>query len=349
MVKIRPAHADGFCRSPPPEVRLVLVYGPDAGLVQERAERLVESEIGPDGDPFRLSLLSGTEVAGDPARLGDEVAALSLTGGRRVVRVREAGDALAGPIGDLLDGGLGDALVVVEAGDLGPRSALRRVAEAARDGAAVPCYRDTGEALDDFIAAALARLGIGVSAEARDYLAHRLGNDRAISRRELEKLALYMRGGGTAGLADVVASIGDSAAVTLDDAVMAAADGDTEALDAVMLRLRNSGEEPIRVLRAAARHFQRLLTAVGRVECGMSVADAVAALRPPVFFKLRPRVQAQVGRWCRTGLVRTLERLLEGEVRCKSTGAPAPLLAQRIMMETAAAARRQRKREFESA
>ena len=57
-------------------------------------------------------------MSGDPARLADEAAALSMLGGRRVVRVRNAGNGLGKLFEAFLESPIGDALVVVEAGDL---------------------------------------------------------------------------------------------------------------------------------------------------------------------------------------------------------------------------------------
>src|SRR5439155_20144342 len=142
-MKIAPNRLADFLRRPPPEIRGVLVYGPDAGLVRERADQLTASICGDLKDPFRISELSPAILAGDPARLADEVAAMSLVGGRRVVRIRDAGEALAALLAGTLAGARGDSLIVIEAGDLPARSGLRKLCEAAANAAAVPCYADS--------------------------------------------------------------------------------------------------------------------------------------------------------------------------------------------------------------
>jgi len=138
-VKLASSRIAEFLRRPDPEIRAVLFYGPDAGLVRERAETIAR-RVCPDlNDPFRVADLSASVLATDPARLADETAQLSLTGGQRVVRVRGAGDILGKLFGEFLDDTPGDAFVVVEAGDLPSRSALRRAFEAAQRGAAIGC------------------------------------------------------------------------------------------------------------------------------------------------------------------------------------------------------------------
>ncbi len=112
-MKIAPRNAEAFARSPDSSLRAVLVYGPDAGLVCERVEALVKAVAEDPADPFRVSELGAPEIVDDPARLGDEAAALSLSGGRRAVRLRQAGDDLAPHFKDFFATGRGEALVVV--------------------------------------------------------------------------------------------------------------------------------------------------------------------------------------------------------------------------------------------
>ena len=115
-MRLAPARIAAFLQGPDPEIRAVLLYGPDEGLVRERAE-LVARSVCPDlKDPFRVADLTAAGLAADPARLADEAAQLSLAGGRRVVRVLGAGDALAKLFSGFLESTPGDALVVVEAG-----------------------------------------------------------------------------------------------------------------------------------------------------------------------------------------------------------------------------------------
>ena len=142
-MKLATTRIAAFLQRPDRETRAVLFYGPDEGLVRERSGTLARTVCPDLKDPFRVADMSAATIAADPARLADEAAQLSLTGGRRVVRVRGAGDGLAKLFGEFLKTAPGDALVVVEAGDLPSRSALRRAFEDERLAAAIGCYPDT--------------------------------------------------------------------------------------------------------------------------------------------------------------------------------------------------------------
>ena len=162
----------------------------------------------------------------------------------------------------------GDALTVVEAGDLPSRSALRRAFEAASAGAAIGCYPDTPRDLAAVIRETLAAHQVTASRDAGQFLVEHLGSDRRLTRSELEKLALYAGDGGRIELDDARLSISDSAALELDDAVMAAAEGDAPKLERVLGRVFQEGESPVSVIRALLRHLHRLHVLASRLASG---------------------------------------------------------------------------------
>jgi DNA polymerase-3 subunit delta len=346
-MKLAAGRVEGFLRRPDPEIRAVLLYGPDAGLARERADTLARS-ICPDlRDPFRVADLLAAALAGDPARLADEAAQIGLMGGRRVVRVREAGDAVAplfarfladtvgatgGPVG-------GDTLVVTEAGDLPGRSALRRVFDNSPVAAAIGCYPDSARDLAAVIRDAFAAHRIRASRDALDFLVEHLGEDRLLTRAELEKLTLYAGDGGHIELDAARAVIADSAALSLDDALLAAAEGDAAALDRALARVFQEGESPVTVIRALLRHLQRLHLLAARIAGGGSVEEAIRAARPPIFFKAHDSYRRQLARWSAARLRRALKHVADAEFRMKLTGLPAETICREAMFALAREAR----------
>ncbi len=344
-MKIAAGKIDGFVEKPAPGIHAVLVYGPDSGLVTERAEVLIEAVAGTLDDAFRISEIGAGELRNDPARLRDEAAALSLTGGRRVVRIRQGTDRLSEMLAPILEHGPardGDdgAMIVIEAGPLGPRSALRRLVEAAPNAAALACYGDEGRGLEAVIRQTLSANGLGAGPETLAYLCAHLGGDRMITRNEIAKLALYVGGESEVRLADAEACIGDSAALGLDDLIDQAATGKRAELDRTLCRLYLEGTSPITVLRAAARHFQSLHYVSGTIAAGEPMDLAIKALRPPLFFKRKANFQAQLQQWPPERLAAVLASLTRAEADCKTTGMPAGAICARALMRIAYDARR---------
>ena len=344
-MKLPAARIAAFLQRPDQTIRAVLLYGPDIGLVRERADVLARTVCPDLKDPFRVADLSGAALAADPARLADEAAQLSLIGGRRVIRVRDAADRLAGLFRGFLDAAPGDGFIVVEAGDLPGSSALRRVFDTSPRAVAIGCYPDTPRDRAAVIRDTLRAHRITASGEATQYLVEHLGNDRLLTRAELEKLALYAGEGGHVELDDVRLSIGDSAALATDDAVMAAAEGDAARVDRVIDRVLQEGESAVSVVRAMLRHLQRLHVFAARVAAGTTVAEVVRTARPPIFYRQEDSFKRQLVLWNEVGLRAQLKRIAQAELHMKLTGLPADTVCREALLAVAQAARSRANRE----
>src|SRR3984893_16932685 len=180
-MKLPAARVAAFLRQPDRDIRAVLLYGPDAGLVSERANAVARTVCPDLKDPFRVTDLSGAALAADRARRGGEAAQMSLIGGRRVVRVRDAGDRLAVLFAGFLDTALGEALIVGEAGDLPGSSSLRRMFDRSPRAVAIGCYPDTARDRAAVIDDALRAHRITARADGTQYLVEHLGNDRRVT------------------------------------------------------------------------------------------------------------------------------------------------------------------------
>ena len=334
-MKISSSDADRTAKNPPRGTIAALCFGPDAGLARERAETLLKTVVNDLSDPFLVSDLDEQTLANDPARLADEAAAISMLGGRRVVRVRGATNELAEVFEAFLTDPKGDALVVIEAGDLAKGSALRKVFEDAYNAVAIGCYPDTASNLANVVRDALRSEGLSIPPDALAEAVSRLGSDRGVTRRELEKLVLYARGRKQVTLRDVQAVMGDEADIRAEEACDAAAGGDLKRLDLALERLWSDGAAPSSVLRAAMTHFQRLLLA----HTGSNVESAIMKLGKPMHFSRVAEFKSQMPKWTETRLMDTLDLLLETEALCRSTGVPAEAICARALFSVAAMVR----------
>ncbi|MES1991905.1 MAG: DNA polymerase III subunit delta [Pseudomonadota bacterium] len=345
-MKISPKDADRFASKPDAKVVAVLVYGPDGGLVRERMNVLLRTVLDDINDPFRLSDLGEAELKSDPARLTDEAASIAMLGGRRVVRIRGAGDNLTKVFESFLADPRGDALVIVEGGDLAARSSLRKLFEEEANAAAIACYADTGASLGETIRKRLSADNLVAEPAALHYLMSHLGSDRGVTNNELEKLSLYMGYMGPATpdrkkqvtLDDVRACVGDNVESGMDAVVDAATGGDLAALDVALARSRSADVSPVALLNALSRHLIQLHLAMDGLENGQSPEMIVGAMRPIVHFSRKPKMQRQLTLWSRRRLDRALVIVAEADAQCKTTGLPERAICGQTLMRIAQAA-----------
>jgi DNA polymerase III subunit delta len=300
---------DGFLRRDADKAVAVLIYGPDGGIVRERARQLVISIAGSIDDPFAVMRLDDGVLAGDPARLVDEAQALSFGGGRRVIWVESAANGFLKAVQMLASRPAGN-LIVAEAGVLAKSAGLRGLFEPAANLWIAPCYEDSAIDLERLIAEELDAKGIATDMEVRQALVDLLGADRRMSRQELAKLALYCHGKSHVTLVDVEAVCGDVAELSADDLLNAVFDGAIADADDAFIRLRDSGLSGAGLLSMAASHAARLARLRVDVERNGRTAEmAVRQARPPVFFKQQPAMQRQVALWDGATLLQASELL----------------------------------------
>lgn len=334
-MKIAPRQADRFVAQPPSSLRAALIYGSDGGLARDRAAVFEKAILGDAPDPMQITDLEGAALGGDAARLVDELNAIAMFGGRRLILIRAAEDRNAKAIAAALDQVAGDSILLALADDLSPRAALRKLFEDRADAAAILCpLADAGE-LAEAIRARFAALDVQADRDAIAYLADR-GGDRGPLLQEVEKIALYVGPGGKASLKDMAQIVSDAAAVGLDALAFACADGRASVAMAALDRLLAEGVAPIAALRALGRHYQRVLEASVGVAGGASPDEAVSRLKPPVFFKQKTSFVAQAKRFSEPRRRRRLDHAITAirgaEAASKRTGAaPASLLRALVL------------------
>jgi len=322
VTAIKPAEVDRFLARPDPAVRVVLIYGPDDGLVAERTAAFAKTVTGGSGDPFSLTRLDSGEIADDPARLADEAHAIPMFGGQKAIVVRHSGNRqIQGPVGELIDNPPTDSWVVIAAGEMRADAPLRKLCESRKEAAAIPCYSDSGRDLDRIIQEETALAKLSISDEARDLLKSLLGADRMASRSEVSKLCLYAADDRRIETDHVREIVGDTSAFATDEAVDAAALGDTENFDRAFRRLLASGTPGFVVAGAALRHFGFLHRARAAFDEGTPAKSLVSRARPPIFFQRQPKVERQIALWPMGRIERNLALLDQAIVDSRLRGA----------------------------
>jgi len=344
-VKVSAGRIDSFVANPDPAITAYLVYGPNTGLAFERAQRLILSVVEDPNDPFRVSELSPSAISDTPSRLADELLAMSFGGGERLVVIRDAPDSLSSPLADALDAAAKTgvaARLVLEAGNLSGRSALRKLCESRDDCAALPCYPDDEDGRAHVVRSMMHEADMRIGPDALRTLTGILGDDRQLNRREIEKLILFIGPGNEVSEDDVLACVGDSGSTSLDETVLTAADGNIAELDRALERFWSDGGDPVNLVRATQRHFQRLHRISGLMNSGESYENAVRRLRPPVFWKMAARFQSQCRNWSSERLELALGRLTEAELALKTTGTPGRAACSRTLYAIASMQRARR-------
>jgi DNA polymerase-3 subunit delta len=328
-VQIKGASIRRFLEKPDKDVRAVLLYGPNESFTHEAAERLAAWALGKSDDPYAVTKLSDAEIKSDSARLADALAAQSLLGGPTIVWARLDGKGADAAIVDALadiERGAPGGFLIVEAGDIGGSAELVKKFGAAAKAAVIAFYEETEAERAVFAKALAKQLGVDFERDAEDYFLAALPADRGLARQEIEKLALFAHDlGRSIGVADLEALMAGETESALDAASLAAAQG--RAGQAVESLARIDGLSGVSALRALLRRLHQLRDARILIDSGVSPSDAIAKLRPPVFWKERDAVESQARLWTAKKLNAAYDVLWTAEMRSKTAGAPQELIA----------------------
>lgn len=328
-MRIDARRVPSFLRDPG-ACRIVLLYGEDAGLIQSRADALVEAVIGRLDDPFRVTVLDREAAIGLPAA----AASLSLAGSRPVVRVIDATDAITDAVKMVL-AGPSEALIVLQGLNLPARSKLRAFLEGNEAGAAIRCYPAQGRDLERTVLEVAVESDISICAEALHWMCSQREGGHGQIRMEVEKLALYAGKGATIDLFMAQACLSVQSNLSLDDAVFAATEGDVNGCDDALTAALGGGHAATSALRAALLHVQRLLRTRQLIDGGLTPERAFSSVNPPVFWRRHVALKRAVDCWRAPTLARVLIALSDAERRCKQSGAPAEAICRHAFMAIA--------------
>ena len=341
MTAIKASDVDRFIAKPDPAQPIVLVFGPDAGLVRERVDSLVRASVDDPNDPFSLARIEGDDLASNPSRLVEEAHTVPLFGGRRAVLVKAGTRNIAAAIETVIAAPSTECRVIIEAGNLGKSAPLRALCEKAKVAVALPCYADNARALTQLIDEEMRAAGLTIEADARTALVALLGSDRLSSRNEIRKLALYARGKASIELADVTAVVADASEIALDGVVDAAFAGRAAEVESEFFKARASGSSPAAIISAAIRQVANLHKMKLAIESGDSIEFAMKRSAPPVHFTRERQVSEALRAWAPSRLLRAMEQLAEASLDMRRNAPLAEAIAHRTLLSLALGARKQ--------
>jgi DNA polymerase-3 subunit delta len=340
LVALRGKEIDAFLARPDAGRPIILLYGPDAGLVRERAEALLASAVDDPNDPFSLVRLDGDELSAEPSRLVDEAMTVPLFGGRRAIRVRAGSRSFASGIDTLADSPLKDCRIVIEAGDLRPESPLRKACERAKTAVAIGCYPDDANQLARLIDTELRVSNLRIAPDARATLMALLGGDRQASRNELRKLALYAHGQGEVTLEHVMAVVADASEMKIDPIVDGAFAGKPELVETEFAKAMVAGTYPGMIISAAQRQAAWLhKTALAAAE-GTPLSTLLDSGFPRLHFSRKGNVETALRNFSTTRLTSIIELLATAALEMRKQAPLAGVIAQRTLLSIAVNAKR---------
>ena len=311
----------------------ILFYGPDRGQVLENFNIALETVVPETDDGFSVFEFSSSDIKADASKLIDEATAISFLGTRKVIKIKDATDDVADTIKTLLKNYEKlEAFILLSADELSPSSRLRSLFETNKRLAILPNYIDDGENLSQIIRQTLQKAGIKrIPDEVLLFLRSHLGENRATTRMELEKISLYLYGKNEITIDDAEKCVMESSSLNLQDLPLAVAEGNYKKLSLILPRLLSEGNYPVQLLKIVLNHFKNLYYMASEFESGKSISEVIENSRPPIFYKLKPSYERQLRFWTTEKIIKIISEMNDADIRCKSANAPQETILSQLM------------------
>ncbi|MBC6497506.1 MAG: DNA polymerase III subunit delta [Alphaproteobacteria bacterium GM7ARS4] len=300
----------------------VLFYGSNQGLALDFAQALRHAILEDDSDdPFVFVPLQGETLTSEPQLLLSHAYSIALNGKERLIWVKNGGDFLHKPMQTLLKATKKANTIIITCSRLDKRSSLRQLFEQEKRCAIVPCYSEYSHQTIDYIRHLLHHADKSMDHGTLQFLTAFLGEERHVTKREVEKMVLYVGNKRHITYDDCVACLRqDMHALTAQTIAFHIGKGDVAQTNALLDKAQEQAMPLPMLMRSTGNHFMRLYQCLSMMDAGTSRTQAMMSLRPPVFFQDKQAFEEQLSRWSSTNIMHAIARLTQGEITSKSGG-----------------------------
>lgn len=313
MVAIKPSDIDRLIKSPS-SYDAYLIYGPDNGLVSERAsflsKNLAEKAKKQNAESEQVTLLND-DLSANPERLALDLKTISMFGERKILRVIAGTSLPIKSLEGLLKETPFESDLIIEAGDLKKTAKLRKLFESGKTLAAIPCYTDTNAALHNLISDVFRANKLVLSREAEQHLISKLGADRGLSRKEVEKLALYAMGQDQVTIEDIDNILSDMSEIAMDQIIAQTLLGNPHKAINQLSRAVSTGLNPAPIFLSLLRQLEQLHKGALSISNGSTIDAVAKAQRPPLYFERRDNFIKQLNIWHEDHLSHAINKVQE--------------------------------------
>ena len=320
-----------YCRSVPKNIRAILLYGPNTALVNEAGKVAQKSFLPEEQNYFSVVTITSEQLKQNPAALNDELSSYGFFASKKLIHLKNAEDNLVKFLQPALEAPDAGHFILIEAEELGPKSALRIWAEKANDVAALACYMLEGANLQRFITSQFQSQNARINNDASALLADRLGNDLTPLKNVVSQLISYVGGENPQITASHIHELlVDQAEQEMDMLVQSVANANMPQLDRAIHTLEASGTNMVAMLRNLQSYFYKMRSMQVAIKNGEDIDGLMKRLR--IFFKLIPSVKQQLRNWNLQRIDNALAEFTLLEALCKKTGTPELLLVHQRLM-----------------
>ena len=316
-MKVQANKVDEFIKTFDKNLRGVLIYGPDAGLVLIRKNEILQKVLPDYKNSLSLITLNTSIIKDKPTIVSDEYNSVSLFGSdKKVILIEDAENSVSKALETIFSKPQNtENFIIVTSDDLDSKSTLKKFAEYNQYFASLPCYKDDVNSIMQIVNLKLRKEGFKYNADVVKYLAESFGGNRLIILTELDKLIIYKGDDKNLTLDDVKVCIQDNSEANLGDFINNFASFEFDKAYKELQNLYSEGVFPIVVIRSLIAYFLKLQLYKYQLQNGLSFDEI--ATKENVFWKQKPILNQHLQKLTMREINSVLTTLLKEEAKLK--------------------------------
>ena len=268
-----------------------LLYGKNEGLKSECINEIIkrykgkifkydEKQIKDEIEPFYENILSG-----------------SLFDNNKVIIINRATDKIYEIILNLIDRGLDNIKIILNADLLETKSKLRSLFEKNKDLICIPTYQDNNETLSRLTVLILKKENISISQQNINLIVEKCNGDRQNLQNELNKIKNYALNKKKISSEEIVKLINLSENYGLSELIDNCLAKNKGKIISILNENNYNADDCIIILRTFLSKTKRILKLAVELEQNKDINKTINSARPPIFWKDKEIVKIQLNKW----------------------------------------------------
>ena len=306
-----------------------LLYGKNEGLKSECINEIIkrykgkifkydEKQIKDEIEPFYENVLSG-----------------SLFDNNKVIIINRATDKIYEIILNLIDRGLDNIKIILNADLLETKSKLRSLFEKNKDLICIPTYQDNNETLSKLTVLILKKENISVSQQNINLIVEKCNGDRQNLQNELNKIKNYALNKKKISSEEIVKLINLSENYGLSELIDNCLSKNKKKIINILNENNYNTEDCIIILRTFLSKAKRILKLANQLELNKDVNKTINTAKPPIFWKDKDIVKIQLNKWKPKKIKELIKSINNIELEIKKNYGNSVLIITNFILEKA--------------
>ncbi len=287
-----------------------LFYGPNFGKLDSASNHILNSKKREINDYETIHIYTEELKKGDFLKIYRSAIEPNLFGLPKAYIISLTSEKHNKEIISFLDCANENCLIIIKSEQLPPKSSLRMFCEKSNDSIVVPCYEETNFEKNQLISNCFKKEDINITEIDIQNISDLLPDERSSIIQEIEKLLIVLKSNRVKNFDNsFFAYLSEFTNGDLTRFINKVCLGEIRSFTKEFNTVTDFGKDNIKLMTLMTDHLFKILIVKQKIREGHTLRDAVATLKPKIFFKYLDSFNKQVSKFKEDQLYNCIKRL----------------------------------------